>query len=354
MKISAFTVAFAISAPFVSAAGFLKGARKLQQRADVIRIDLGDNPTLDQIEDAIDGFCDLCCIGDILGQDDMQFCGLCPDDACDQIAGIDVPDVPTCFSEKSTVQVQGMGSVSMKDLKIGARVLTSSGLYEPVYAFGHKNPVKEAEFLQLKTSESILEMTGAHLVFLADKTNPARADSVKVGDVLRSGESGVKVQKIISVKRKGIYSPLTPGGTVVVDGIVASTYLSLQKGSSEHVQMQGGINTFSYQDFLHMALSPFRMFAMGISSKLANVYTDDGIPIYASRAMDFAQWANNQNILIQAVLMVAFVLIAGAFMLVENTFGPSMAPLAIVACTGAYAIMKKNSLGFRVNKIKSV
>ena len=354
MKISATaTIVLGFSAPLISVEASLKGTRQLQTATDRIEIELGDNPTLEQIEDLIDGFCDLCCVGDILGQD-QTFCFMCPDDACDSILGVDVT-TPFCFSAISTVQLENFGSVSMKNLQVGDRVLTSSGAYEPVYAFGHKNPTESADFLQFKTAGSKLEMTGGHLVFLDGKTNPVRADSVKVGDVLRTAEAGAKITKISNVQRDGVYSPLTPGGTVVVDGIVASTYISLQKDADEHIELQGGISTFmSYQDFIHMTLSPFRMLAMGVSSTIANVYTEEGIPVYASYGMDFAEWANNQNIVVQAVLLLAVLSLAGASMVVENTFGASVAPLALVAGAGAYAVMKKNSIRFRANKIKSV
>ena len=42
----------------------------------------------------------------------------------------------------------------------------------------------DAEFVQLVTQESTLEMSGEHLVFVAGKANPVRADSIQVGDVL--------------------------------------------------------------------------------------------------------------------------------------------------------------------------
>jgi len=286
-------------------------------------------------------------IDELLGLD-TQFCAICD---------IDLDNPPTCFSEISTVQVENLGSVTMKKLQLGARVLTQSGTYEPVYAFGHKNPTKTAEFLQLQTAASSLEMTGGHLVFLEGKTNPVRADSIKVGDVLQ-GENA-KVTKIGSVQRDGVYSPLTPSGTVVVDGIVASSYISLQKDSNEFVELQGGFSTFmSFHDGIHMVLSPYRMFCMGVSSSLGNAYTEDGIPVFASYGMDLAKWANNQNVVVQFFLFLAVGALAGAFMFVENTFGATFGPLALVAGAGAYVMMKKSgattSLGFRVNKIKSV
>jgi Hint module len=315
-----------------------------------------DLPTLDDLNGVYGAFCQLCELGAIFNAD-IVFCSLCDafPPADDDDAGDDVtpPDEEgdLCFSGISTIQTPH-GIVTMKDLKVGDHVLTGSGNFEPVYAFGHKNAGRSADFLQFQTASAKLEMTGGHLVFLEGKINPVRADSIKVGDVL-SGDAAT-VKKIKTIRREGVYSPLTPSGSVVVDGIVASSYISLQKHSKEYVEMQGGFTLMSYQDFIHMALSPFRMFTMGISSSMGNTYTEDGIPTFAAAGLNFAKWAESQNILVQAVLLVAFVAIAGACMVVENTFGPTMAPVVMAVGLGAYTLMKNGNISARAQKIKSV
>jgi hypothetical protein len=143
-------------------------------------------------------------------------------------------------------------------------------------------------------------------------------------------------------------------GTVVVNGITASSYISLKENGKEYVEMQGGFAIMSYQDFIHMALSPYRLFTMGVSSRMGNTYTEDGIPTFASAGMDLAKWADNQNILVQVFLLVAFLVVAGASMVMENIFGPSMAPLAMFAGVTAYGVMTKFNISIRANKIKSV
>jgi Hint module len=307
-------------------------------------------PTLDALDQIYGTFCLFCEIGAVLNADNV-FCGLCDIFPADDDEPPPEEEDSFCFSGKSTIQT-AHGSVSMKNLKVGDYVLTGSGSFEPVYAFGHKNAGLSADFLQFKTAKGKLEMTAGHLVFLEGKVNPVRADSIKVGDVLRGDSTAV--QKIKAIKREGVYSPLTPSGSVVVDGIVASSYISLQKGAKEYVEMQGGFAIMSYQDFIHMALSPFRMFTMGISSSLGNTYTENGLPTFAAAGIKFAKWAESQNILVQAVLLVAFVAIAGACMVVENTFGPTMAPLVMAVGAGAYTLMKKSNMSVRAQKIKSM
>ncbi|CAB9508229.1 expressed unknown protein [Seminavis robusta] len=85
-----------------------------------------------------------------------------------------------CFSESALVQVASKGDIAMKDLQLGDRVLTASGTYQPVYSFGHYQTDHKATFLQIHTSidsssSKPLEMTGNHLIFLANgETVPAK------------------------------------------------------------------------------------------------------------------------------------------------------------------------------------
>ncbi|CAB9519605.1 expressed unknown protein [Seminavis robusta] len=108
----------------------------------------------------------------------------------------------------------------------------------------------------------------------------------------------------------------------------------------------GGFALISYQDFVHMALSPLRMLASFSSIS----YTEAGIPTYASAGIDFAFWTQQQNIFVQAALFAVFFVLAGSSMLLENTFGPTMAPFALMAAGAAWAMSGKVT----VRKLKSV
>ena len=133
----------------------------------------------------------------------------------------------------------------MQNLQVGDFVKIGKGdIYEPVYAFGHHVPRRYAKFVQLHTSadKSPLELTGEHLVFVKGKNNPVRADSIKVGDLLQAQDDNAVVQKISIVEKIGIYNPLTSSGTIQVNGITASTYISFQKQNNEYVELPvGGI-----------------------------------------------------------------------------------------------------------------
>merc|ERR1712076_216758 len=93
------------------------------------------------------------------------------------------------------------------------------------------NPVKETNFVQIYSTgndDSPLEITKSHMMFIHGKKNPMPASSVKVGDLMQMANgSSSTVTKISSVTREGIWNPITTDGTIVVDGIVTSTYNSV-------------------------------------------------------------------------------------------------------------------------------
>merc|ERR1712157_264299 len=119
-----------------------------------------------------------------------------------------------------------------------------------------------ADFVQIHTNKGApLEMTGEHLVFVDGKTNPVRADSIKVGDELQAEGKNAVVEKIEFVTRNGIYNPLTSSGTIQVNGITASNYVSFQKENNEFLELQGGIEIpMSHHDFAHYAIAPLRFY----------------------------------------------------------------------------------------------
>ena len=64
---------------------------------------------------------------------------------------------------------------------------------------------------------------------------------LKVGDALTDGPSGktVAIVSIRSVRSKGAYAPFTPSGTIVVDGVLASSFVSLT--ADDGLEIAGGI-----------------------------------------------------------------------------------------------------------------
>jgi len=204
---------------------------------------------------------------------------------------VPTPVVTTCFSSMSTVIEEKDGEMKLKDLVVGQKVLTGSGCFEPIYTIDHKNPRKRTEFVQIyhednNGSNMPLELTGSHMVFLLGEEEPIPASLIQIGDKLESlyamnGTGGAVVTEILSVHRDGIWNPITPSGTMVVDGIVASTYsvmadMSKKKtGRGEEIDK---LNIYvgacklptSHHRFMHLLMYPYRSMCLSVSLSLCD------------------------------------------------------------------------------------
>ena len=106
--------------------------------------------------------------------------------------------------------------------------------FEPVITFIHRQPEVMQEFLQIITEKSnILKITEDYLLFV-EKTGKATAipaRDVKVGDTLYV-RGGCRVEKdavlnISKVYEKGVYAPVTPSGTILVNDVHTSCYFDV-------------------------------------------------------------------------------------------------------------------------------
>jgi Hint module len=136
---------------------------------------------------------------------------------------------PGCFAASTTVEVFGGGSIPMKDLVQGDLVLTENGKYEPIYTFGHYAPAAIATFLDVRTAITTLRLTKHHMVYINQQGQPIAASQLSVGDLLRTvaSEIGEPILSIREVREKGLYAPFTPSGKIVVNGIIASVYMTV-------------------------------------------------------------------------------------------------------------------------------
>lgn len=133
-----------------------------------------------------------------------------------------MPTPGACFSGSSVVHVQGQGPTRMEELKIGDAVMGANNGYSVVHGFYHRDDSAEADFFSIETNRTMkpLEMTGNHLLFVNHTAIPAK--QVQVGDLL----GNAVVTAVGMVKRKGVYSPATFAGSILVNGVLASTYTS--------------------------------------------------------------------------------------------------------------------------------
>jgi hypothetical protein len=173
-----------------------------------------------------------------------------------------------CFSLTSTVLTKNekdgtIMSKSMEDLQVGDYVLThGSETYEPVYARAHFHPTKITPFLQIHTTEgtSPLEVSPGHLIYVFGKNHPVPASMVKIGDMLVNGTSNgsMIVTKIETVHKNGFLAPLTPGGTIVVNGVLASTHHAVLKEETEYFEIFG-YPVMNHHNLLNLALAPYHL-----------------------------------------------------------------------------------------------
>lgn len=123
----------------------------------------------------------------------------------------------------------------MHSLRVGDQVLVAPPkTFERVYGFGHfengfDSPTNYDYLLLQMTNGVSLEISEEHMVFLQDgRVIPAL--TVKVGDIMHDTSQIVK--SITRVTRRGAYAPFTPSGTIVVNGVKASSFIAFQESST--------------------------------------------------------------------------------------------------------------------------
>jgi hypothetical protein len=117
----------------------------------------------------------------------------------------------------------------MTDLRTGEQILVQRARegrldFEPVLGFLHayKGDVGHVAVIH---EEGIVTASPGHLVLTSDGAYKT-ATSLRPGDMLQTVSGASRVSSIRRAPSVGAYAPLTASGTLVVDGVVASTYAS--------------------------------------------------------------------------------------------------------------------------------
>lgn len=154
-------------------------------------------------------------------------------------------DDGVCFPASAKVQMADGTTRAMRDLNVGDQVMsiTADGSIAPsdIYAFPHKIHTgtfvfKEITSISSNNVSSIITATPDHYLFIQDSNNPGSwahrksvsASKVKAGDVMwvAQGKDLVasRVVDVNDVLEQGIVNPLTLEGSIIVEGVAASTY----------------------------------------------------------------------------------------------------------------------------------
>ena len=221
-----------------------------------------------------------------------------------------------CFSHASTVDIEGKGATAMRDVQIGDRVLTANRVYESVYSFGHRAEEQTTKFLQLhvvpndddndnhnrnknnNTGLSFLELTDEHMLFVEGYQQPIPASWVKEGDRVHwiskndDGEQLVTVKDIRQIVRKGSFAPFTPSGTIVVNELLASTFVGFQ--DSPVLKIGGYQTSIPYQTLAHLFETPHRLICANpvLFDKMCRfeAYSSGGVSQWVYLPLQFTLW----------------------------------------------------------------
>ena len=94
----------------------------------------------------------------------------------------------------------------------------------------------DGKFLKILTNSSSIVLTGNHLIFRLSADvglESVFADQIEEGDRLVSWKGEETVVGVEAAREKGIWTPLTMEGTLLVDGLLASSYASFPHRVSE-------------------------------------------------------------------------------------------------------------------------
>ena len=267
----------------------------------------------------------------------------------------DIPDPPTdpptggggggiqdCFSAITIVEVEDKGPIPMTELNVGDRVLTSTGEFSEVYAFGHRKEDEPRMFYSIETedSEQTLEVTERHLLYLAVQEHPIRTDALVVGDILSKQDgSTTRIQNIRTIYRQGFYAPLTKEGNIVVNGLKASSYVSFQGiESGAWCTFQNGWSTgVSQHQGAHIVAAPLRIYC---SWNKCESYTEQGMPRYIYLGLKLARWMDAQNTVTQLFLYITAGSFMGIIYALEVLFTKYSLGYAILVLMGVFMAMK--------------
>jgi hypothetical protein len=207
--------------------------------------------------------------------------------------------------------------VRLDKLQIGEHILVDTNRFETVYSFGHRDPVRVVEYLEIATEASTtLRISADHMIWSSGSFVPAW--HLKVGDVLTDGPSGkpVAIVSIRNVLSKGAYAPFTPSGTVVVDGVLASSFVSLTADDS--LEIAGGIE-LSTQWMARMFEFPHRLACHYLGSCPNEEYDEFGVSTWNAMPLRVARWVlEHPNLMVRISLLSVFATLLGMFWLLEN------------------------------------
>ncbi|WKY14548.1 hypothetical protein Q1695_000241 [Nippostrongylus brasiliensis] len=157
-----------------------------------------------------------------------------------------------CFSTDTWVTTPN-GKKRMDQLKVGDFILTANSTaayFAPMSLWIHREPDVVMKFVTIMTDYGkMLALTPRHLIFRTDceeyyddrvdnlppNSQAVYAEELHVGDcVFLLYKNKFRLQKLMDISitsRRGVFSPLTPNGRIIVNDMLASCYSDVNEAT---------------------------------------------------------------------------------------------------------------------------
>lgn len=134
-----------------------------------------------------------------------------------------------------------------------------------------------------------------------------------------------------------MHSHRSPSGTISVDGVKASSFVSLQNDSS--VLTVAGISTgLSHQWVARTFEFPHRVWCTGVSTCISEKYDANGVSTWLTIPLAVFRWFVGQGAIVQTIVSVpvlAFFSILGAAQMMAEYWSLTVALLVVLFGTAA-------------------
>jgi len=250
-----------------------------------------------------------------------------------------------CFPGTAQVTVQDKGVIAMNALALGDAVLTDQNTYERVYSFGHADAkLWSDDYVQLRTAASgnTVELSRDHMVFV-EGGRALPAAHIKVGDALVLASGSVDtVESVRRVARQGAFAPFTPSGTIVVNGVKASSFVAFQE--SEVLQFGGFSTGLTYQWIGQTFEFPHRVWCTYVSDCMEEQYVN-GVSTWVALPHRMTLWFVDQGVMMQMLLSLPILMVFGLLGMIHT-----MASYPMTLLVGVLFAMSTHRL--RIKAIK--
>lgn len=141
---------------------------------------------------------------------------------------------PECFPSSAFVHLEDGRDIRLSQLNAGHVIRTSESEASMVYLFTHKKHTGIYDFVRIVSdADHVIVLTKGHYLYANGKLKAA--DSINIGDTLRTLDGPSRVKSISTTRDYGLFAPHTMHGDLVVNRIVTSSYTTAMHPVIAHV-----------------------------------------------------------------------------------------------------------------------